>query len=246
MKKGIILLALLLLLGACGRAPAADQQPTKKPQATTAPQEEKAMKLTKEYLIEHSALTEDDLAGVDIDAFAAYFELTPENLDQYDASALLRMYKESLEEPERIDYTPLFAAASGVLTEEDFADIRVLAWEYHEGTYNAAMVIDRDRGAVYYGVGLFLDRVEESSRLADWKEDDLGFLAEALRESGICSWQNEYRGTSEGTTGHFAWAIAAKLDSGRCVSYSGEGVLNSGTPKSLRPLLEKLEAHFSA
>ena len=252
MKRLLILLFLsaLLFLCACG-GETASTSPSLPPAGETNTdnhdmQESETMELTKEYLIAHSNLTEEDLNGLDFDDFVAFFELTPEMLEKYDAKALLRMYLEELQKAPTTDYTELFTHAAGKLTEQDLDGIRVMIWEYHESDYNAFMVIDLEKGKVYQGLGNSLDAVDESSFAADWKEGDEVFLREVLTASGITAWNNEYIGTSEGTTGHLAWAIGFRLADGRCVSYRGRGVLNSGTPDTMEPLLKTLQEHFTA
>ena len=203
-----------------------------------------SMALTKEYLLEHSSITEEDLKGIDLDDFIREFGLTPELLERYDALTFLNIYKRDLDAPVTYDYSYVSANANGQITEDDYDSIKVLTWEYHGNADNTRMAIDIAKGSVYYGLGMYLDEIAETEKVADWKEEDRAFLQNALQESGIASWKNEYIGTNENTTGHFAWGIAFELEDGRCFSYSGYGVLGSGTPESLVPLLKTLKKHF--
>ena len=208
-------------------------------------EENATMNITKEYLIAHSDLTDSDFEGIDFEDFVRFYELTEEDLEKYDVSALLRMYEDHLSEEPVKDYTPVFDSASGVLTDGDLDNISVIIWEYHEGTYNSCMVVDFESGSAYYGTECSLDRIGESDKTAITEDDDRAYLAEALRKSGVTEWQNEYIGTSEGTTGHFAWAIGVKLSDGRCVHYHGNGVLDSGTPETMKPLLNEIKNRFA-
>jgi hypothetical protein len=227
---------MLLALCACGGG---------QPQETIKPEGEAAMPLTMEYVLAHSDLTEADFAGVDFADFVAAYELTEADLEEYDLSALLSMYREeqSLENTE--DYTVLYQEKNAELGEADLEHVVTLIWELHDGTRNTGMVIDGDKNAVYYGEGEVLSACGESLRAADLTAEDLGFVRAALRDAGAAEWQTEYKGTSEGTTGHFAWALAVRLDDGRTAHWSGSGVLGSSAPDTLRGLLEQLTERFS-
>ena len=214
------------------------------PTASSRSEEMETAMLTKEYLIEHSSITEEDLEDVDFDAFVQKYELTPAMLEEYDVAAFLRMYKKRAAIPPALDYSYIYANADGHISAHEYESIKVLIWEYHEGARNYGMVVDKGNGSVFYDVGLSLSKVRDDERIGDWKEEDGAFLKNALEESGIASWKNEYIGTSENTTGHFAWGIAFELEDGRCFSYTGRGVLGSGTPESIVPLLETLKDHF--
>ena len=200
--------------------------------------------VTKDYLLEHSSITEEDLIDVDAEDFIALFELTPELLEQYDAADFLSIYKRNKALPETYDYTYIREKAHGKITEEDFDKIRVMTWEHHENMFNTRMVIDIHKGVVYYGDGMFLDDINDEDKVADWSEEDYLLLRNTLLDSGITKWDNEYIGTDEGTTGLFAWEITFEMEDGHCVDYKGRGVLDSGTPDSMFLLLEALKDHF--
>ncbi len=153
--------------------------------------------------------------------------------------------KRSLARPKTTDYTAIYHNAQGTLTDADLSQIAVLIWELHKNTENTCMVVDAQTGAVYFGEGYFLDACSQDHKVADLKDTDMAAIVGHLTDSGITGWKNKYVGTSEGTTGHYAWGIGIRLQDGRCVSYTGSGVLNSGTPAAMRSLLEALAAQFS-
>jgi len=237
----IVLAFVILTLSACGAMPVQDKQ---KEESQTTNQEADSTMVTKEYIIEHSELTEADFEGIDFDDFVSHYKLTPERLEKYDPVLLLALYKETMSREPTADYTVIYAAAEGTIRAEEFDDIAVLIWEYHSGNYNSCMVIDKKAGAVYYGLGNFLAECGESRRVSDFREEDSVFLKELLTESGISEWKTEYEGTSEGTTGSYSWAVGIKLNDDRCFCYSGYGVLNSGTPETLEPMLDAMIEHF--
>ncbi len=203
------------------------------------------MEITKEYFFSHFDVKEEDFDGIDFNAFVTYFNLTPESLEKYPPKMLIALYREMINTEPTVDYTDIYSYASGLVDEKDLDFVDCLIWEYHSGNYNDCMVIDCSKEAVYYGLGYFLNACGESNRIANFNEEDSAFLGHILEENDIVSWKNEYNGTNIGTTGSFSWAIGIRLSDGRCFCYSGYGVNNSGTPKTLRPMLEALIDHFT-
>ena len=220
----LVLAFVFLTLSACGTIPVQDKQ--KEESQTTIQGADSAM-------------------VIDFDDFVSRYKLTPERIEEYSPILLLALYKETMSREPTADYTVIYAAAEGTLRSEEFDDIEVLIWEYHSGNYNSCMVIDKKAGTVYYGLGNFLDECGESRRVSDFLEEDSVFLKDLLEESGISEWKNEYNGTSEGTTGSYSWAVGIKLRDDHCFCYSGHGVMNSGTPDSLKPMMDAMIEHFT-
>lgn len=202
------------------------------------------MPLTKQYLLDHSTLTEEDFNGIDFDAFVKEYELTIVSLEKYDITALLRMYKIEAGGTQSYDYTDIFDKADGRLTDKDLIDIDVIIWEYHDGNFNSCMVIDREKREIYYSTTSSLNEIEDNMKTAEWHDGDERFIQTALRNSQITSWQTTYIGSDEGTTGNFSWAIGFRLLNGTCKYYSGSGVKESGTPDTMISLLHTLKDYY--
>lgn len=232
---GVVMLCLFCLLIGCSKT--TDQNDKK---------DDKTMRLTKEYALEHSSLEESDLENVDFESFVDFYELTTADLDNYDLKALLDMYKEQQEIGPKTDYTEIYRNAEGTLAETDLDHISQMIWDLHEGSRNRFMALDFENRAVYYGEGNYLSACGQEYQIGELSDEDIAFIRQTLIDSGITGWQNSYVGTSEGTTGHFAWTIGFRMEDGHCVSYSGSGVKESGTPEEMTALLNKLVDHFSA
>ena len=101
-----------------------------------------------EYMIRHCELTEADFEGIDFDEFAAYFELTPEVLEEFDGASLLSLYKMQLEMIEGSDYTEIYREASGKLQEEDIEHISTVILEVHQSMYNGRYAFHRTENAL--------------------------------------------------------------------------------------------------
>jgi hypothetical protein len=202
------------------------------------------MKLTKEYMIEQCQLTDEDFDGIDFDDFVSYFDLTVDNLKEFDSKSLLSLYRADREAGEKTDYTEIYQQASGKLLDEDIPHISIVLWETHIDNRNLCFAADFEKMILYGGEGYCLNNCRESDKLAELTEDDRIFVINTVTECGIVGWENRYEGTNEGTTGHFSWAIGFRLDSGKCVDYSGTGVLDSGTLDSMSVFCDKLWNHF--
>ena len=200
--------------------------------------------LTMEYIISHSELTAADFENVDFDAFVAMYQLTEENIHEYYLPDLIAMYRRAMARGNAADYTYIYTAANGRLTEDDIDQIDVLTLEYHEGTDNYYLIVDFTTGKAYQSRHEIISSCREEDKTADLLEDDRTFVQESLRGSGITGWKNDYIGTNEGT-GSFSWSIGIKLRDGRCVKYHGYGVRNSGTPIEFFSLRKSLLEHFA-
>ena len=202
------------------------------------------MQLTKEYMMEHCQLTEADFSGIDFDDFVSHFKLTVDTLDEFGGKYLLELYRHDKEIINSIDYTFIYQQASGKLSPDDIPLINAVIWELHIGNRNSNIAADFETLAVYGGEGYCLDCCNNNNKIAELSESDMRFIRQAILDNGITSWENKYMGTSEGTTGNFAWSIGFRLNTGRCCKYSGSGVIDSGTPDTMSVFCKALWKHF--
>ena len=200
--------------------------------------------LTMEYILSHSELTAADFENMDFDDFVSRYKLTEESISKYHLPDLIGLYRRAIARRNAVDYTGIYTAASGQLTEADIGQIDVLLLEYHEGTNNHYLIVDFTVAKAYWSRRAIISSCRERDKTADLQENDRTFVEEALRDSGITGWKNDYIGTNEGTTGSFSWAIGIKLQDGRCVKYHGYGARNSGTPTEFFSLRKSLLEHF--
>ena len=110
---------------------------------------EKENQLTMEYIISHSELTAADFENVDFDAFVAMYQLTEENIHEYYLPDLIYLYHWETSRGDAVDYTYIYTAANGQLTEADIDQIDVLLLDYHEGTDNHYLIVDFEAGKAY-------------------------------------------------------------------------------------------------
>lgn len=202
------------------------------------------MKLTKEAMMRRCGLKEKDFEGVDFDAFVDELQLTEEHLEEFNGAHLLILYREKKEQEAKTDYTDIYRKASGKITKEEIPEIDVIIWEMHNGRRNTWMAADFGKKTVFGGDGDRLNACGEEERLAEMTEDDMTFIRKTVAACGIPEWDNEYRGTNGNTTGSYSWGVGFRLAGGKCISYGGEGVLNSGTPGKLPVFCRTMMNHF--
>ena len=243
MTKKCLCLVLCLVFVGLAAAGCANAQGTQK-EVLQEETDNMEKQLTLDYLISHSDLTAADFENVDFDAFVAMYDLTQENFKEYYLPDLIEMYHREMARERTVDYSDIFTQAQGQIREEDFEQIDVLIVEYHEGTSNHYLVLDFGEGKAFGSSNDIVSACGESSKTAELSADDKQFVLDALRDSGITGWQNEYIGSSENTTGHLSWAVGIRLRSGASVCYHGHGVTDSGTPVALFTLQESLARHF--
>lgn len=216
-------------------------------EATTAQEESNAMELTREYIMQHCQLTEEDFEGIDTEGFVSFFNLTPDTLDKYDIPELLARYRIYQGMLNGTDYTELYRQASGKLQDEDIAHISAVIWEIHDGIDNNWMAADFEKMSLYGGIGNNLNRCGNSDLLKELNEDDLRFIRETVSAAGITGWESAYNEVQEVFyDANFDWAIGFKLDSGACIKYEGSGRPESTAPEGMTKFCQTLWDHYAA
>ena len=186
--------------------------------------------VTLEYILSHTDLTAEDFSGIDFNDFTKKMEINSSNIDEYInyIPRLLQFYKKDLVAEKPRDFSYIYDEADGKLSESDLDKLDIMLLEYHESDFNQYMVIEFSSGNVYMSMKDIISTCYEGNKVATLTQEDREWIREALITNEVASWDNEYKGTSQGTTGHFAVGYAFRLTDGRCVSYVASGVRNSG------------------
>lgn len=201
--------------------------------------------VTEKYLIEHCELTEADMEGVNLSEFIAEFELTEDNIDDFNIVFILQSYKE--EDVGGLDYEYLKNAdkIQGGFREELLYELKTFVYQMNEGTYHESIILDFKGDKGYYGqvVDLLSGNAVPTSEISLTADRKTAFEA-LLKEAELTQWKSRYEGTSEGTTGHFWWTIYLECENGEVYAYSGSGVLGESVPKNYHMLTEGLKKLF--
>lgn len=226
----------LVLSTGCGKQSESGTNENKKAAESSVDEEDQNMEealISREYLLEHSNIKEEDLEGVDVEAFIEEFDLKESNIDKVNLEFLLEVYKEEGGETSS-PYAYLTEAeyTSGGLKETDIALVRTAALYITSGTYQETLILDSKEEKGYWGeeANLFYAWDEKSTQIV-YTEEKREEFTKLLEECQVVSWKGVYEGTSENTTGSFGWSLYLELEDGKIYQYKGSGVTGEHSPK---------------
>lgn len=240
-KKYLICFVAILLISAAGCGKSDSEVADHESDITQSEQEENREEqhmdeplITREYLIEHCKINEEDLEGIDVDAFIKEFDLKESNIGKVNLEFLLEIFKEEgVSEAPLYEYLTKSSYESGGITKENIKEVRKAALYIVDGTYQETLILDGETETGYWGkaVNLFvnIDDVSEQISYTDKKEQEFKELLENCR---LDTWKEKYEGSSENTTGSFGWTLYLELADGRIYRYSGNGVMGNSTPEN--------------
>lgn len=202
--------------------------------------------ITKEFLMEQCRITEEELEGIDAEAFIKKYGLTESTIKKVKIPVILEDYRQEMQAENRENtisyhYLTETEAEEGTFTEEEIPQIQVIAFYMNEGTYQETLIFDRKSKLAYFGKAV--DLLENNAKPTKQKElsgADLLQLEEILKDSGIQNWKKRYEGSSEGTTGWFHWRLFLEMEDGRVFDYSGSGAEGESAPENYSLFIEKL------
>ena len=244
MKRLIVLFSIALILGASfgilGCTPIDDKETKSVPPGdivtdviTDDKGEEIIQKqelVTKEYLLENGYITEEDIDGIDVNAFIEYYDLTKSDLKDYNIKKFIEMYKEIQSAPPQISYQYMFNAPKAGLNKDDVGEIQRLAWYLNEGTSVESMVVDFESGTLYYGEGDIIDHCEyvDVTKVSLKAEDRTGLVA-IIRSTDILTWDANQPDEDFGdSTQNANWSLALEMEDGRIANYGMIGSAYTG------------------
>lgn len=244
-KKYSVLVGLVFMLGIVG----CQQTQNTTGNSSEERLEDKSMEeqlISKEFLMEQCRITEEELEGIDADAFIEKYGLTESTIKKVKIPVILEDYRQEMQEEnleDEVSYHYLTETESeeGTLTEEEIPQIQVIAFYMNEGTYQETLIFDRKSKLAYFGK--VIDLLENHAKPTKQKElsrDELLQLEKILKDSGIQNWKRRYEGSSEGTTGWFHWRLFLEMEDGRVFDYSGSGAAGDSTPETYNLFTEKL------
>ncbi len=206
------------------------------------------MLITKEYLIAEYNLTEDEIEDVDLDVFIEELQLTKENVQGIDMHIFLQKYKEDLNQKvnENAVYYQYITENERInekLTEEELQTIKRVALCRSSGTDLLSIIIDYEKAIIYYGKQVYLlnDGAVPTNEVI-LSEEKIENLNSMWKECEVLSWEKEYIGTSEGTTGSYGWSLYFELEDGKIKMYHGSGVLGDNTPNKFGVIMTTLNS----
>ena len=236
---GIMLCMLIILLFAvaCGKE---DTEPESSEVIN-------AIRMTREYAIEHGILTEEELVGVDFEAMAEEYDWQEGSEGDFDVKSSFLSLKSRFPLPGYgFDYSWLTTAIEqeDEFTKEDIEQIKVIGFSYQDGDSYKCMIFDFTECKAFLGENIRLyDIGAEPTMEISLTNDQMDELKSILRNSSVYKWNREYEGTNENTTGYYWWNLCYALEDGRRYFHSGSGVMN-GIPDGYHTLKNGLDAFW--
>lgn len=206
------------------------------------------MLVTKEYLIEEYNLTEEEIGEVDLNDFIEELQLTKDAVQGMDIRIFLQKYKVDLsqkvnENAVHYQYLRENEKINQKLTEEELKTVKRIALCHSSGTDLLSIVIDYENETIYYGDQTYLlanGAVPTNEVILS--EEKIESLNNMWKECEVLSWEKEYIGTSEGTTGSYGWSLYFELEDGKIKMYHGSGMLGDNTPNKFGVIMTTLNS----
>lgn len=196
--------------------------------------------ITKEYLLEHFDISEEDLEGVDIESFLSTYEIDIDKIEEYDIPELLKFFIEEDAAQGMMSYEYMLdEPADGTLTQDNVNDIVRLVWQINEGDGVEALAFDFKNEKIYEGY-----RIEEfdNSYLVGIPDDAIKeSVIQLINEYDLYSWKDYYKGGStEGTTASYNWQMAIEFSDGTIYRTGGDGLGDKARPDNMEDFIADL------
>ncbi len=200
--------------------------------------------MTREYIIEHGILTEEELVGVDIDDMIAVYGLEEGDEERTDIRRFILMIKDDYPLPGygfNYQYLTEGERSSEKLTNEDLANIKIISWRYNSETYHASLLFDFTEKKAYFGELIdLLERAAEPTEEIDLSDEQMEAIESLFQENHVEKWKAEYRDPLSWTKcDGYWWRMVIELEDGRIYKYSGDDV-----PNNYDSITDALKAYF--
>lgn len=213
-----------------------------------------AKRMTREYIIEKGLFTEEELAGVNVEAILERYKWVEGDENR---RTWRTMFEVEIQEQrtaagltETIDYSYLseLETRENGLSREELGTVKTVAFQYNSGTSFETVILDREKSRMYLGEACDLLAADMAPPVSRELDTEVWDSCMALLETcDVPNWKKHYQGVSEeGTTGHFWWQLTLELEDGKACSYSGNGVMGENAPKQYGELQQGLHDLFGA
>ncbi|WP_075722006.1 hypothetical protein [Roseburia sp. 499] len=196
--------------------------------------------ITKEYLIENYGISEEELEGVDIKSFLWRYQITEDNIDEYDIPRKLKFYKEHFASQGYMNYEyMLYEVADEVLTKGNVNDIIKIAWFVNSGDSLESVVFDFENTRIYDGARI--DYFTNEDLVGNTDDTIKQKVIQLISEYDIYSWKDYYEGGSmEGTTAWYHWSFAVEFSDGTIYRTGGKGLGKEAYPENMYDFIAAL------
>ena len=213
--------------------------------------------MTREYVIEHGLLTEDELRGVDFQAMAEYYNLR-EGIEDEDIKEsfpafdnlrdVLLGFKDIWPLPGFGLYDDYWLSSideerEKKILEEDVDQINVIGLYDRSANYDTCVIIDIEKKEAYFWIHYIVTGDEPVVEILT--DDQTKAVKNLIRTCGVYDWDQVYRGRVDDTIfdAYVDWSLYYVLEDGRVYSHRGSGDFDFA-PNSYDELLRGLWVYY--
>lgn len=242
----ILMLLCVVVLGMCGCMQEEVNSENKKEMITQKKEmdrEDDKMSwraITKEYLLEHFDISEEDLEGVDIESFLSTYDIDVDKIEKYDIPELLKFFVEEDATQGMMSYEYMLdESADGAITAENVNSIVRIVWQQNRNDFSEALAFDFKNKKIYEGY-----RIEafDNSYLIGATDDVVKEkVIQLINDYDIYNWKDYYKGGStEGTTASYNWQMAIEFSDGTIYRTGGGGSGKEAYPDNMYDFIAAL------
>ena len=196
--------------------------------------------ITKEYLLEHFDISEEDLEGVDVESFLSTYDIDVDKIEKYDIPELLKFFVEEDAAEGMMSYEYMLEEPVNTPLTQDNVDTLVrIIWQINEGDGTEALAFDFENERIYEGY-----RIEEfdKNELIGCADDTIKQkVIQVITDYEIYDWNDYYQGGStEGTTASYNWQMAIEFSDGTIYRTGGSGLGDKARPDNMEDFIAAL------
>lgn len=198
--------------------------------------------ITKEYLLEHFDISEEDLEGVDVESFLSTYDIDVDKIEKYDIPELLEFFVEEDAAQGMMSYEYMLnEPADGTLTSESVKDMVRIIWQKNEGDGSEALAFDFEKGKIYEGYRI--DNFSNHNLIGIAEDTVKQKVIQIISEYDLYNWKEYYKGGSiEGTTASYNWQMAIEFSDGTLYQTGGDGMGAEAFPENMYEFIAALRA----
>ena len=203
-------------------------------------------KLTREYVLGHGILTEEELEGVNFEAMVEEYDLKEGLEVSLDLRGfILGVKNDFLLEGYALHYQYLLESepSDNQIDSDDLVNVEVISFQYNPNSYYGTMVFDLEKKKGYFGDCVELLKASalptDEIDLSDEQVEELRIL---LIKNHVEEWEERYSYVDESSTGSFWWQLIYELEDGRIFKHSG----SNAWPSNYSDVEGEFRAFFNA
>lgn len=213
--------------------------------------EDEAVVIDEAWLIENCDVTKEELEGIDVEHFVAFYNYTAQELQERDVSAKLVWYKEALqwmaEEEERLknvknEYAWMFEEDTRAGYKSEYLeDITVIAIRSSSGSYRESVIYDLENQVYYFGelVDVTQD-YSQATATGELSDEDVAAIRKLAGEAWIDEWPANSGWVRPRDIDYSTFSMRLAVRDGSVYGYWGERLFPSTFPTFYKEMKDQV------